>query len=182
MSWTLDRVLPRYDKREQHSRWIAAPPQRVWDALMDLRVRDLALTVALARLRGGPVAWLRGVDGPLDLRAVEAMAPRPIASDPPRELLLGDIARYAAVRPSRPDIERGDAAAFESFDEPGWSKVAMNFLLTPERDGTLLSTETRVVGTDAAARLAFEFYWVLVRLGSGLVRRDILNAIARSVA
>lgn len=181
VDWTLDRVLPRYDKRERHSRWIAADPERVWAALHDLRVRDLPVSMTLVRLRGGPSAWLRGTDdGAADLPALEAFAPRPLASNPPHELVLGDIARYATLTPERPDVPRGDPAAFTAFAEPGWSKVAMNFQLAAERGGTTLSTETRIAGTDRSARLAFELYWVLVRLGSGMIRHDVLHAVARA--
>jgi hypothetical protein len=180
----LDRVLPHYEQREYHETHIDAPPERVWAALDGLRMRDLPLTVVLTRLRGGPAAWFGGVEG-LDRRALDAVAPRTLAAEPPDELVLGDIACYTASRPSRPEIERGDLAAFLDFAEPGWTKVAMNFRFTAERDGTLLSTETRVRATDAATRRAFRRYWLLVRAGSGLVRRDILAAVraaARDVA
>jgi hypothetical protein len=181
MIWALEQVLPRYDKREYHSTWIDAPPSRVWAALDELRVRDLPLSMALARLRGGPAAWFgtgwHDQEG-LDRRALDMVAPRQLAQDPPWELVLGDIANYAALRPSRPDIPRGDLDAFRAFDAPGWSKVAMNFRLGAQDGGTRLSTETRVLGTDAAARLAFRFYWLAVRAGSGLIRHDILRAVA----
>ncbi|MFB7115764.1 hypothetical protein [Streptomyces sp. NPDC056190] len=186
MHWTLERLLPTHDKREHHSRWIAAPPERVWHELMELRAGDLAATLGLMRVRGGPTAWVKGVDKGahegMDLRVLESMAPREMAADPPREVVLGDIARYTALHPSRPDIERGDPEAFAQFDEPGWSKVVMNFRLTSERDGTLLSTETRVLNTDPATRRAFTLYWGLMRAGSGVIRHDILRAIAKKVA
>ena len=180
----LDEVLPRYDQRERHHTWIAAPPRLVWQALHSLKVRDLPLTNGLARLRGGPRAWLAGTadDAALDQQALNAVAPRELLADPPHELVLGDIARYSALAPGRPDIPRGDLAVFTAFTEPGWSKVAMNFRFTGERDGTRLSTETRVFGTDDTARAAFRPYWLLVRVGSGLVRHDILRAVrARSL-
>ncbi|GAA2489646.1 hypothetical protein GCM10010406_27280 [Streptomyces thermolineatus] len=179
MDWTMDRLLPQYDKREQHDRWIAAPPGAVWEALTDLRAHDLGLTVALTRLRGGPAAWGRDGAGPLDVRVLDSMAPRELAVDPPREVVLGDIARYTAVRPSRPDVVRGDPEAFAAFDAPGWSKVVMNFRLVPEGDGTRVTTETRVRSTDGATRRAFARYWLVVRAGSGLMRRDILQAVDR---
>jgi hypothetical protein len=177
---SLAEVLPRYDKRERHSTWIAAAPGVVWQALHAVRVRDLPLTNGLVRLRGGPRAWFgapAGDDAALDRPALDSVAPRPLCASPPRELVLGDIARYAPPNPGRPDIPRGDLAAFLAFDEPGWSKVAMNFLLTEEGSGTRLSTETRVLGTDRLARLAFQPYWLLIRVGSGLVRYDILRAV-----
>ncbi|EXU62749.1 hypothetical protein Z951_39560 [Streptomyces sp. PRh5] len=96
--------------------------------------------------------------------------------------MLGDIARYTALRPVRPAVERGDPEAFAHFDEAGWSKVVMNFRLTPEGEGTLLSTETRVLNTEPATRRAFTLYGGLVRAGSGMIRVDLLRAIGKQVA
>jgi hypothetical protein len=172
----LDDVLPHYDQREYHESHIDAPPQVAWDALQGLRVGDLPLTMVLTRLRGGPAAWFGRIEG-LDLRALDSVAPRELIADAPHELVLGDIACYTASRPERPEITRGDLDAFLAFDEPGWSKVAMNFRFTADGDGTLLSTETRVQATDAATGRAFRRYWLLVRAGSGLIRRDILAAV-----
>ncbi|CDR17852.1 hypothetical protein [Streptomyces iranensis] len=186
MHWTLERLLPAFDKREHHSRRIDAPPERVWRGLVDLRVGELAVTLGLMRVRGGPRTWTGGVDPGahqgVDPRVLEWLPPREMAADPPHEVVLGDIARYTALRPVRPDVERGDPEAFAHFDEAGWSKVVMNFRLTPEGDGTWLSTETRVLNTDPATRRAFALYWGFIRAGSGMIRRDVLRAIAKKVA
>ncbi len=42
-----------------------------------------------------------------------------------------------------------------------------------------MPTETRVMATDARTRLRFAGYWLLIRAGSGLIRRDILRAVAQ---
>jgi len=54
-------------------------------------------------------------------------------------------------------------------------KVAFDFRL----EGGELSTETRVAGTDAHARRRFGLYWLAIRPGSGLIRREWLRAIER---
>ncbi len=55
----------------------------------------------------------------------------------------------------------------------------INFVLCPDADGTRLTTETRVLATDARTRARFRLYWLLIRAGSGLTRRDLLHAVAR---
>jgi hypothetical protein len=55
----------------------------------------------------------------------------------------------------------------------------MEFRLAPTRQGTFLSTETRVVATDARTRRAFAVYWFLIRPGSGVIRRELLRVVAR---
>jgi hypothetical protein len=180
----LDDLIPEWDHHEVHRRHVAAPPDRVWDAMLDLRVRDLAVTGALTRLRGGPSAWRRESapeDG--DLRVVDAMAPKVLIAERPDEMVLVDVARYAAAKPSRPRAA-GDWTVedFTAYAEPGWSKVGMDFRLVPVGDGTDLATETRVVSTDPATKRSFRAYWFAVRVGSGMIRRDLLRAVDRAVA
>ena len=49
----------------------------------------------------------------------------------------------------------------------------------PDDSGSRLVTETRVESTDARARRLFALYWLVIRLGSGLIRRDLLRAVRR---
>ena len=51
--------------------------------------------------------------------------------------------------------------------------------MNPRARGTFLSTETRVVATDARTRRAFAAYWFLIRPGSGAIRRELLRVVAR---
>ncbi|NHC15959.1 hypothetical protein [Motilibacter deserti] len=180
--WTMDLLLPRWDQRERHDAWYAASPDRVWDALLGLRVADLRLTEALMRLRSDPVGLVRGTATPLgtDALVIDSVAPITLAADPGRELVLGDIAAYARPKPTRPEGLAGGLEAFSAFERPGYSKVVMDFRLVAERGGTRLHTETRVRTPDLRSRIAFSAYWVLVRVGSGLMRRDMLNAIGRT--
>jgi hypothetical protein len=86
----------------------------------------------------------------------------------------------------RPWRARGDGLdavdgpeAFRAYDRPGSVRCAWDFVLTPSGSGTLLATETRIAGTDAAGTRTFRRYWRLVQPGSALIRRDILSAVAR---
>ena len=45
--------------------------------------------------------------------------------------------------------------------------------------GTRISTETRVLAVDPASRRRFALYWLVIRGGSGAIRRSWLHAIAR---
>lgn len=57
--------------------------------------------------------------------------------------------------------------------------MALDFTATPDGDGTLLATETRVFLTDERSRRRFAAYWLVVRPFSGLVRRSWLAAAKR---
>jgi hypothetical protein len=56
----------------------------------------------------------------------------------------------------------------------------MNFRVTDEGKGwTRVTTQTRVVATDAAASRRFAVYWRIIYPGSAFIRRMWLAAIAR---
>jgi hypothetical protein len=47
------------------------------------------------------------------------------------------------------------------------------------REGTLLSTETRILATDPRTQRAFALYWFLISVGSRAIRREVLRIVAR---
>ncbi len=175
---TLDDVLPAPHFSERHGRHIDAEPQAVWDALLALRLGDLPLSRALTSVRMLPIR-LAGRTSPGGMRgSFLEEGPLPLlASDPPRLAVAG-----AAIQPwkltSGYDFPPLDAAGLRDFSEPGWAKSGFDFVLTPENGGTRLTTETRVTATDARTRAIFGLYWAAIRAGSGLIRRDMLRAIA----
>jgi hypothetical protein len=95
-----------------------------------------------------------------------------------KEVVLGAIGKFW-----RPDsgISRVDASEFQSFDDPGYAKAAMNFRvdeLGPDR--CLLVTETRVLCTDASSRRKFRLYWSAIGPFSGAIRHVMLRQAKRS--
>jgi hypothetical protein len=100
-----------------------------------------------------------------------------LGHDPGREIVAGAVAQIWK-RGGRAAVI-GDGAEFAAFDNPGYVKVATNFLLTHQDGGTRIETETRVLATDPESRRRFARYWRLIRPGSGAIRRDWLRAIAR---
>lgn len=74
-----------------------------------------------------------------------------------------------------------DAEDFLSRPTPGSAKLALNFAIEVDWAGrTVLSTETRIVCADRAARVRCTPYWYLVRPVSGLIRRRTLAAIRKA--
>lgn len=174
MPTTLERTIPDHQFRERHSRWIDASSSRVWEALTGLTwdqltvARPLMTVRRLGRTPPSPSRLLFD-EGPVTMLEVAA----------PTYALGGAIARPWQRKPAkRPNITT--VADFAAFDEPGWVKYVIDFLLEPEGAGTRLSTETRGYSTDDRARRRFRIYWALIRPASGLVRRDMLAATARA--
>ncbi len=176
---TLDNLLPDPHFRERHERWIAAPPAAVWETLHDLRLADLALSRTLMALRALP-ARLHGQPRPqmVSARLLEDGPVPVLASDAERSVIAGGVMQpwklAGAAKPPVLDID-----GLRAFDEPGWVKTATDFVLEPENAGTRLRTETRVRATDARTRTRFGVYWLAIRAGSGLIRRDLLRAVSR---
>ena len=176
---SLDDVIPTAHFSERHQRRIAAPAASVWDALHELRLGDLTLSRTLMGIRTlpgrvggkGPPRMVSGrflEDGPVPV----------LITDPGRAVIAGGVMQPWKLRGGDAP-PRLDATALRGFDQPGWVKVGLDFVLYPDRGGTLLTTETRVLATDPGTHARFRLYWLVIRAGSGLIRHDMLRAVER---
>ncbi|MDQ2700506.1 MAG: hypothetical protein M3Y23_04165 [Actinomycetota bacterium] len=177
----LDEILPNPDFQESHERLIAAPPDATWEALMEVSPRDLPLTCALMAVRLLPAIMK------LDLRRQRDMLSRSFVKNAPIPLLaVTEGHRILTGGVLQPWKLRGgekppalSSAALRAFDQPGWVKCGMDFELAPEAGGTRLTTRTSITATDPGTRARFGRYWTFVRPGSGLIRVELLRAVAK---
>jgi hypothetical protein len=167
----IDQVMPSFDRRELHRRATAASTPALWDAVHDLQARELRAMRALMGLR---TLGRGGGDGERTvLEGFKRMGFRPVAEAPEEELVIAGIGRFWKPSGGLRRVEGREQ--FADFKEPGYAKVAFNFRLA----NGVLSTETRIDGTDIHARRKFGLYWLLIRPGSGLIRREWLRALER---
>lgn len=170
----LDDVMPHYEFCERHHRSVDATVDATWTALTTLTLAGLTITRPLVALR-----HLGRSEG----------AHQPLLTDGPIGLLYrkdrevaiaGAIARPWQLQSSKKPV--ADLTSFVEFVEPGWTKYLTEFRVEPglSRNQCTLSTETRGLSTDNQARRRFRLYWTLIRLPSGLIRRDILRSVART--
>jgi hypothetical protein len=178
MPLTLDDLVPQPDFSERHELRIAAPPTAVWEALQEIRLADGGLSRTLMGVRLLPARLVGRHSRMVSGRLLEEGPVPVLGTDPGRSVVAG-----GAMQPWKltggGDPPALDAAELRAFAQPGWVKAAFDFVLEPDGDGTRVSTETRVSATDASTRARFGLYWRLIRAGSGLIRRDLLRAIAR---
>jgi hypothetical protein len=181
----LDDMMPRYDFHEVHAATIAAPPERVYQAIYDVRADEVALMRELfamrrlpMRLRGRPSQHSR-------LRTTRTLLEQLLASgfmrlgeEPEHELVIGAIGQFWKGDGDRA-VSVKTAQDFLAFDDPAFARAAMNFTLTPGHvPGTVrLRTETRIVIPKPTARRRFALYWRAIFPGSALIRRMWLRAI-----
>jgi len=173
----LDELLPTPDHVTRQSRWIAAPPSDVWDALHDVKLTGLPLTLVLSAARFLPVLLAGKGFGQLHDRPFLDVLPVPLlSSEAPESVVFGGVLQAWRLTGGKepPSL---DADGLRTWAEPGWVKVAMDFRLTPRGNGTELSSETRVVSTDDATRRRFAFYWLFVQPGSTAIRWEVLTAV-----
>jgi hypothetical protein len=178
MSGLLHQQLPDYDVHEVHSLWVPAAPDAAWEAVQAVSAREVRLFSPLMRLRTlGRSRRVFDPSAPL-LGRLSAAGFMQLGERPGEELVVGAIGRFWSPFGNRPR----PVEDFAGFDEPGYAKAALNFRVEAERGGSRITTETRIVGTDRAATRKFRRYWLLIRLGSGAIRRSWLKAIRRRLA
>ena len=172
----IDRAVPRWDFAERHARLVGAPAPLVWGALAEVRVSDLPVSRLLMWVR---TLGRRPLDA--DRRMLDALPPGEVARVEGRELLLAMVAPTSLRTDARPLAELR-AASLDELAWPmpdGWVRIATDFHLEAADGSTLRTTETRVRATGPVARRRFRLYWLVIRGGSGLIRRELLHAVAR---
>jgi hypothetical protein len=178
----LDHLLPRFDVRQVHEAWMPAPADVVYSAVKEVTGREVRVLMPLEFLRGLP-GFLIGrrpfrPDSSAPLLTGFTVGAVPLAESPPKEVVAGAVGRFwRTVGNEAASI--GTRADFVFFSEPGYAKAAIAFTVSPEREGTRVKTETRVVGTSAEATRLLRRYWLLIRPASDAIRRSWLAAIRR---
>lgn len=188
--------MPTYDVVERHRTIVRATPEAVYAALRDADLAGGPLASTLMTIRLVPafvIALLRsprravlelrerGVrrrdGGKVRLADFERRGFRVVAERPPEELVIGLLGKFWTPR--------GGLCATVSVDDfrsgppSGLALAGWNFTTRRRPDGvTELATETRV-WCAADVRANFRAYWLVVRPGSGLIRREMLGAIRR---
>ena len=186
----LDDLMPVYDVMERHHIVVRAAPATVFAAIKSFDLSGSVLSRTLLLFRAMPsvlvalvrsprtvLAELRARRGELRFADFERAGFRVIAERAPEELVIGALGKFWKARSAlRIDVS---AAHFASGPPPGYALAGWNFTVEPRHDGTSrLRTETRVwCAPDVRAK--FRVYWLVIRPGSGLIRREILRVIRR---
>ena len=190
----LDELMPVYDVVERHGTWVRAAPEIVFAAIRSADLCGGLLTRPLLIARAVPAGLTTLVQSPHaalthfrrrreDRRSGLGLAPferagfRVIGERAPEELVIGLLGQFWTPRGRL--CAQVSPAHFAAGPPQGYALAGWNFTIAPREDGTSeLRTETRV-WCAADARTKFRAYWMVVRPGSGLIRRSMLRAIRR---
>ena len=162
--------MPEFQFVERHHMWVDASPEATLAAAREVGLAEMPLARLLMRVRGMRTL----ARGPLweQLLAGGFVG---LGETPGHEVLAGTIGQMWKFSGGHgPKVV--SAAEFAAFNQPGFAKAAMNLSVHEINGRCELVTETRVFATDAAARRAFARYWLVVRPGSGIIRRVWLRA------
>jgi hypothetical protein len=193
----LDELMPKYDVIERHRTVVAAGTDTVYAALRRADLAGGPLAKLLLAVRAMPSALIALFRSPVST-FVELRAPRkPLAQRlrafrladferagfhvvgerAPEEIVIGLLGKFWTARGAlRTTLCMED---FHKGPPNGYALAGWNFTVAARPDGlTELATETRVWCAQDA-RVKFRAYWLLVRPGSGLIRRSMLGAIRR---
>jgi len=172
----IDEFLNRFDFNEVHATEVEASPARVMRAIHEVPPREIRFFRVLMALRG---FGLRDGDRAAAARPLLDGALRRgflVLAEDDRELVVGVAGRF--WKPSGGTIRLASPREFLGFDRPGCAKAAVDFRLEGGVGGpTRVTTETRILGTDAAGRRKFGRYWRVIHPGSAFMRRMWLAAI-----
>jgi hypothetical protein len=175
----LDAALPRWQFDEHHAIHVGADPQRVFDAIRNVRADEIALFATLTAIRRGGCGQPESILNAGKTRPLLDVATSTgfiyLADHAPRELVVGTCVVH-------PPGAHGKLTAevFRRALPPGFALATMNFLVMPDpRGGSDVSTETRVYANDAASARKFAVYWRIIHPGSDVIRRMWLRAVKR---
>ncbi|MEP6731992.1 MAG: hypothetical protein ABJE10_15200 [bacterium] len=185
----IDDYLPRYDVVERHSISVRATQARTYAAICATDFATGWLIQFLFFVRLLPDALMHGREGiralksrrasPLTIATLQRGGFRLLAERAPDEMLLGTEGKFWTL-----SGERGapTADAFrDGAPEAGTARGVWDFRVrAKDHDHSELTTETRVLCADSAARRRFLPYWTVIRPGSGLIRRVMLRAIKQT--
>jgi hypothetical protein len=173
----LDDFLPQYQFVEYHEARVRAPVEAVVKAIREVSLADMPAAVWLLRIRAAAGGHFRA--SPPDRHPLLDRMLGPgsgfLALDlsDPSELVLGMVGFVHKPKPPLATPEQ-----FLAFTDRGGLRVAFNLRVVDEGDGVLrVSTETRSLANDDAARRTFARYWRIIYPGSSIIRRVWLDAI-----
>lgn len=178
----IDQFLPTYHVSSRHEIRVDAPIERVFAALhrVDLRRGPLSRLLMLLRALPAIVSGrpTRGPSSPITLVTANQGGFINLGEKEPTEILLGLVGQFWSLSGR---LKRNlTPEAFLAFEELGFAKATWNVALTTlPSGGTRVVTETRVYCTDEASLRKFRRYWSLIRLGSGLIRIEMLRLLRR---
>jgi hypothetical protein len=175
----LDSILPSYDFHEVHQIVINAQPEKVYASVKAVTAMEISVfkTLMIIRHFFSKEMYKFKPDIPL-LEEICNKGFTVLDDNTNYEVVFGVIGQFWKTTYGK-EIEVKNKNDFINFSKPDFLKAAANMHVKSTNGKTLLTTETRIVATSKEAKRKFRGYWIIIRLGSGFIRRMWLRAIKR---
>lgn len=175
----IERFIPKPEICRTHEILIHAPADIVFHAARDQDIGSHPIIRGIFRLREILLRAKRTAERASKGLVADTLALGwgVLAERPGREIVIG-----AVTQPWLPNVTflAIPADRFVAFNVPDLVKIAWTLEAEPlGPDLTRFRTETRVLATDAAARVKFRRYWNRVGLGVELIRVLTLPMVRR---
>ncbi|MGH7428435.1 MAG: hypothetical protein ACREJ4_08805 [Candidatus Methylomirabilaceae bacterium] len=159
---------------QRHELFVAASPDRAYDALLDARLGDMPIVRLLFVLRRIPHTK------EMTLRRFTSTRPfMVLEEDAPREIVFGVAGGFLGSGAPRNEM-LWTPEELRVFAQDGGMRAIANFRVDAAQGGARLSTETWVETFGTGARRLFALYWLLIGPFSALIRREFLRAARRA--
>jgi hypothetical protein len=165
-----EKYLPSFHYSARHSIVVHATPEKVFPSVLAPDFSRSWIIRLLYSLRGIPATTV-------SLKGLPTGKFIPLEVLQNEEIIIGVIGRF--WKPSG-ELLSFEPKEFIALNPKGVAKASWNFRLIPDGNDTRVETETRIFCTDEKCRRKFSRYWFIVRPFSGLIRREMLNAIKRT--
>ena len=174
-----EKLIKKAHFSESHRILINASSYEVWDAIHKTKVYGswfirfvvwLRMLPVKKNLRNSSNYTIFDLDGmPNFLRLGEI---------PPSEICLGMIGRFWKINGGLIKVQRDQ---FANCNERHINKLLWSFYIIGKKNSeSILSTETQIWCSSFYSWFRFLPYWLIIRLFSGLIRKEILKDISKN--
>ncbi|AGL00130.1 hypothetical protein [Desulfoscipio gibsoniae] len=183
----LNCYLSEYDFDERHNIVIQSSPEKVFEAIYNLDMSKSKVIKPLLSLRSIP--YRLSPDRKPEKQEPSGLSIEQLIKNggfflleeiKNQEIVIGLVGKFWHLTADM--IQLSNVTNFTNFNQTGYGKVAWNFYIEQNADGTVtLSTETRILCLGEQAKSSFRLYWAVIRPYSGWIRIEMLKMIKEQV-
>jgi hypothetical protein len=189
----LDKYIPRYDHAVVYSQVFRAPPERCFEACVNMDILEDPVVRLLIRAREVPLrvadavkgrgAEARRVSWPATfrIRDLSELGWVMLGERPGAELVFGTVSRPWEAVASVP-VEPVTPEQFARFNESGFAKIAESTRVDPYGSRfSVVTVESRVALSDEDSRRRFRRYWMMFGPFMKLIRTTLMRSLERQL-